>query len=207
MSMLDGVSQCWPLARDCRVWWEAWAALAAVSAALGTWVVGFLAGLIAWMTYWHNRNEAAAAAEVERRHEVARHELWLADLRNACYVAPIVLAYEEAAFKGAVDLKNYQAITDFYRVCRDAVPKTSLRAPGYLYSEQQAHELFHLVLAQERVKSCADAAIATLAKDQVTKGEVEKDFAAIKGWAEALAHNARKFLPIARAMKPRSAGE
>lgn len=31
--MLDGVSQCWPLAKDCVVWWDAWAAIGAVASA------------------------------------------------------------------------------------------------------------------------------------------------------------------------------
>lgn len=35
MSMLEGVSQCWPLAKDCVVWWDAWAAIGALA---GAWV-------------------------------------------------------------------------------------------------------------------------------------------------------------------------
>jgi len=33
MSMLDGVSQCWMLSKDCVVWWDAWAAIGAGASA------------------------------------------------------------------------------------------------------------------------------------------------------------------------------
>lgn len=32
MSVLDGMSQCWLLSKDCVVWWDAWAAIGTVSA-------------------------------------------------------------------------------------------------------------------------------------------------------------------------------
>ncbi|HDS1367145.1 TPA: hypothetical protein ACG4ML_000539 [Stenotrophomonas maltophilia] len=55
MSMLDGISQCWPLAERCHVWWEAWAvavaflglAVAAIGAViayfgvLGSWAAAY----------------------------------------------------------------------------------------------------------------------------------------------------------------------
>ncbi|TDB28434.1 hypothetical protein ATCM_12660 [Stenotrophomonas sp. ATCM1_4] len=41
MSMLDGVSQCWPLAKDCLVWWDAWAAVGALLGFIATAILGF----------------------------------------------------------------------------------------------------------------------------------------------------------------------
>ncbi|MDT3454678.1 hypothetical protein ROV80_05395 [Stenotrophomonas pavanii] len=45
MSMLDGVSQCWPIAHDCHIWWEAWSAIGAVAAVL----TGITAICVAWV--------------------------------------------------------------------------------------------------------------------------------------------------------------
>lgn len=62
MSMLEGISQCWPLGEKCHVWWEAWdtmigaggAAIAVL--ALGVSCVGILVTAIsAIAVYWLGR--------------------------------------------------------------------------------------------------------------------------------------------------------
>lgn len=82
MSMLDGVSQCWPLAKDCAVWWEAHSATAAwtsVIVAIVALVVASLSVLVtaasAWAV-WRLGTEAnslarvpAALSETERERE------------------------------------------------------------------------------------------------------------------------------------------
>lgn len=42
MSWKDGVSQCWPLAEKCHVWWEAWSAVGAVVGVGATLFLGFM---------------------------------------------------------------------------------------------------------------------------------------------------------------------
>lgn len=41
MSWTEGVSQCWPLAKECGVWWEAWSAIAGFLAVAATSVLGY----------------------------------------------------------------------------------------------------------------------------------------------------------------------
>lgn len=82
MSVMDGVIQCWPLAKTCEVWWEAYTAWAALT----TTVVAFGALAVAWLSVgvttisalavWRLGREAnrlalapTAAAEEERRRE------------------------------------------------------------------------------------------------------------------------------------------
>lgn len=52
MSMLDGVSQCWPLAKDCVVWWDAWAVVVAAIALLVAWMGLAVAGGSAAAVFW-----------------------------------------------------------------------------------------------------------------------------------------------------------
>lgn len=59
MSWTDGVSQCWPLATDCVVWWDAWAVVVAAIALFVAWlglaVAAGSAGAVFWLGFQANR--------------------------------------------------------------------------------------------------------------------------------------------------------
>jgi hypothetical protein len=73
MSIMDGVVQCFPLSRTCEVWWEAWAAaaaLAAIPVAIGAvfaaWLSTLVTGVGAWAVYRLGR-ETNDFADLTRR--------------------------------------------------------------------------------------------------------------------------------------------
>lgn len=66
MSMLDGISQCWPLAKGCVVWWDAWAVIVGIAVGLATVAVAVLA----WRTSERAALIASKATEIaKQQHE------------------------------------------------------------------------------------------------------------------------------------------
>lgn len=75
MSWMNGVSQCWPLANDCVVWWDAWAVVVAAIALLVAWLGLAVAGGSAAAVFWlgHQANKLGQVtrdvSEADRKRE------------------------------------------------------------------------------------------------------------------------------------------
>lgn len=86
MSFIDGLSQCWPLAQKCHVWWEAWAAggtWASVAVALmavfaaGVGVCVTAASALAVWRLGREANRLAHAPTLRAREEAVRERVVL----------------------------------------------------------------------------------------------------------------------------------
>lgn len=86
MSMFDGISQCWPLAKDCAVWWEAWAVLTGGLVGLASTAVAILA----WRTSGRAAEIAAEAKDIARQQHLEAVRLREANAR----IIGFLLAHE-----------------------------------------------------------------------------------------------------------------
>ncbi len=204
MKWFDGVFRCSPLGvDDCVVWWDAIAAYASVSAAIGTWVVGFIAGVIALMTYLHRKGEVDAGLLGEFERKRAQHQRWVMDLEAATYARALVHSFEADLLPKILSKRAYRPLVDFFGVCEDSLPVNPLVPDRYVFEESQRVQLFHIEHSLRRVRSCIAICRSRFDASNIEVAAIKDDFRSLKDWVDALHEEVSSFLPTASAMTPK----
>lgn len=204
MSSWDGVFRCEKLGVDsCVVWWDAVAAWAGVSAAIGTWVVGFIAGVIALITYLHRKEEVDAGLLGEFERKRAQHQRWVMDLEAAKHARALVNSFEADLLPEILARRAFRPLVDFFGVCEDSLPVNPLVPDRYVFEESQRVQLFHIEHSFRRVRSCIAICRSRFDKPNIDVAAIKDDFRSLKDWAEALHDGVSSFMPTASAMAPK----